>query len=142
MRSWFPFTIGELLWSCIIKLPTRFTIIKLHDDGFDLFSNVLICEGLPNSMDLTSTFILEREIHFFLAFFYPLQDIVNSFIIATFSSMNPQATASAILFISSHLIMGWLIVFALIAIFPSNSLIFQFVHRFFSDLEMVSSFNF
>ena len=35
--TWFPFTIGEMLRSCTIKLLARFPRIKLHDDGFDFF---------------------------------------------------------------------------------------------------------
>ena len=90
MLTWFPFTIGEMLRSCIMKLLARFPRIKLHNDGFDFFfSGIFICVDFPNPMDTINIFNLERKINFFVAFFYPLQDIIISFIIATFNSMNP-----------------------------------------------------
>ena len=52
------------------------------------FSSIFICVDSPNCMDTINIFILEWKIHFFVAFFYPLQDIIISFIIATFNSMN------------------------------------------------------
>ena len=53
------------------------------------FSSIFICVGSPNPMDTIIIFILEWKINFFVAFFYPLQDIIISFIITTFTSMNP-----------------------------------------------------
>ena len=53
------------------------------------FSSIFVCVGSPNPVDTINIFILEWKIHLFVAFFYPLQDIIISFIIATFNSMNP-----------------------------------------------------
>ena len=98
MLTWFLFAIVAILWSCIIKLLARFSRIKLHDGGFDFISSFFYMCRFSNPMDTINMFILELMIHF-VAFFYSLQDIIISFIITTFESMNLLAVASAILFI-------------------------------------------
>ena len=67
----------------------RFPRIELNDDGFDFFPSVFICYGVPNRMDQISIFMLEWKIDFFVACFYPMQDIAISLIIAAFYSMDP-----------------------------------------------------
>ena len=94
-------------------------------------------------MGTINIFILKWMIHFFVAFFYPLQDI--SFLSSSLHSI-PWILRQLRLLdcsLSSYLIMSWSIVFAWMAIFPSSSLIFQFCwSNFSSNLEIISYFNF
>ena len=139
MLTWFLFAIVAMLWSCIIKLLARFSRIKLHDGGFDFISSFFYMCRFSNPMDTINMFILELMIHF-VAFFYSLQDIIISFIITTFESMNLLAVASVILFI--------IIIFdnelVNCTCFDGNfSLKFiNFPSDFSSYLEIISSFNF
>ena len=94
MLTWFPFTIGEVLRSWRDFQELNFTMMDLT-----FLSIVFICVRLSNPMDPINIFILEWKIHFLVAFFYNLQDIIISFIITAFNSMNPYATAPAILFL-------------------------------------------
>ena len=131
--------IVEMLRFCIIKFLVRFPRIKLHNDGFDFFSSIFICVCSPNPMGTINIFILEWMIHFFVAFFYPLQDIL--FLSSSLHSI-PWILRQLRLLdcsLSSYLIMSWSLVFAWMAIFPSSSLIFKFCSSSFSsNLEIIS----
>ena len=131
MLTWFPFTIVEMLRSCIIKLLARFPRIKLHDDGFVFFSQYFYLCRFSQLYGHDQYFHLGMEDSFLRSILLPAARHHHFF------------HYRYIQFHESHLIMSWSIVFTWMAIFPSNSSIVRFCSsKFSSNLEIISSFNF